>query len=404
MPPASNNLNVKNGKVKMPVQWIDTNNNRIYYPNGNVGIGTTNPQNNLSVVGTTSTTTLLADNINTSDVYFPETKTSFISDGIINKDIDNDYLLKLDISANSVTMNNTLINNKLVAGDILIKNNLVLDGSLIVHIANNLDIKNRFIGVSEGLSKQDATQVENNKRDSGIILYRTGDNTNAFIGHLEGNNTEQPDIFAIGYCNINTKFNGNLRTRGKNITPGLVYADISGSSISYFRDIISKNIKSTAIQNSGKITSDTFDFGKGTINDLILDTIHVSKSAVINGKISSKEMNSLYITGDKLNVIDIKTTGLEVTKIKATNIDTNTLVTKDISNKNTFSTFLIKSESIVNSDLIDTERLKVKGTIDADTIKINEGDLISLIVGENIYCKGSIETENIKLKTEAWKT
>ena len=136
-------------------------------------------------------TTILADNINTSDVYFPETKTSFISDGIINKDIDNDYLVKLDISANSVTMNNTLINNKLVAGDILIKNNLVLDGSLIVHTANNLDIKNRFIGVSEGLSKQDATQVENNKRDSGIILYRTGDNTNAFIGHLEGNNTEQ---------------------------------------------------------------------------------------------------------------------------------------------------------------------------------------------------------------------
>ena len=75
MPPASNNLNVKNGKVKMPVQWIDTNNNRIYYPNGNVGIGTTNPQNNLSVVGTTSTTTLLADNINTSDVYFPEIDT-----------------------------------------------------------------------------------------------------------------------------------------------------------------------------------------------------------------------------------------------------------------------------------------------------------------------------------------
>ena len=397
MPPASNNLNVKNGKVKMPVQWIDTTNNRIYYPNGNVGIGTNNPQNNLSVVGTTSTTTLLADNINTSNVYFPETNTSFISDGIINKDIDNDYLLKFDISANSVTMNNTLINNKLVAGDILIKNNLVLDGSLIVHTANNLDIKNRFIGVSEGLSKQDATQVENNKRDSGIILYRTGDNTNAFIGHLEGNNTEQPDIFAIGYCNINTKFNGNLRTRGKNIIPGLVYADISGSSISYFRDIISKNIKSNTIQNSGKITSDTFEFGNGTINDLILDTIHVSKNAVINGKISSKEITCPHITGDKLSVIDIKTTGLEVNKIKATNIDTNTLVTKDISNKNTFSTFLIKSESIVNSDLIDTERLKVKGTIDADTIKINEGDLISLIVGENIYCKGSVETENVNV-------
>ena len=58
---------------------------------------------------------------------------------------------------------------------------------------------------------------------------------------------------------------------------------------------------------SGKNLHLTLSFlgsvNEGTINDLILDTIHVSKSAVINGKISSKEMNSLYITGDKLNVI-----------------------------------------------------------------------------------------------------
>ena len=49
-------------------------------------------------------------------------------------------------------------------------------------------------------------------------------NSDAKINRLIIEDTYLYNIFAIGYCNINTKFNGNLRTRGKNITPAFAFA------------------------------------------------------------------------------------------------------------------------------------------------------------------------------------
>ena len=399
------NSNIRNGKLVLPKQWADTTNNRIYYTSGNVGINTNNPSYNLSINGTTSTNILLADNIS-----FNSSNIAITSSGIINN-VTRKNLLGIDLSENIV------VPDQLIADTVFVKSDLIVEGSVTTLNSVNHNITNNLIGINDGLSSV-KKQNTNNKKDSGVIIYRAG-NKNGFIGIVENNDmlnsTNNDGVFLIGYTDATTKLNGNFKKEKKTIIPGLVYADISGSNISKFNDLTACNIVSSKIENTGDLSAKNFVLNDGTMNDVSVSSLQISKSISVNESVSIKNTLSVdeditagnnikgkQITGETLYVSSINSKSINLTSVKsidieADSVDSDKINAEEINVSNKLSSANITSSIIKNANRIDTSALYVKEGITADIITSERGIIKSLVVNDSISGVKIIGCNSIKI-------